>query len=98
MENISLMALVIFLGLMCMMLVIMLIPLQEGDVITIEPGIYIPEEKLVFALKMIIGLPKMVLICLSEHLPKEIADIEAAVQQALSGMNDDEDEDDEDYG
>ena len=30
-------------------------PLDNGDVFTIEPGIYIPEEKMGIALKMIIG-------------------------------------------
>jgi Xaa-Pro aminopeptidase len=75
------------------------VPLQEGDVITIEPGIYIPEEGIGIRIEDNYWITKDGVICLSEHLPKEIADIEAAVQQALSGVSDDEDEDedDEDY-
>jgi Xaa-Pro aminopeptidase len=73
------------------------VPLQEGDVITIEPGIYIPEEGIGIRIEDDYWVTKDGVICLSENLPKEIADIEAVVQQALSGVSDDEDEDDEYY-
>jgi Xaa-Pro aminopeptidase len=71
------------------------VPLQEGDVITIEPGIYIPEEGIGIRIEDNYWITKDGALCLSEHLPKEVDDIEAVVQQALSGESDDEDEDDD---
>jgi Xaa-Pro aminopeptidase len=71
------------------------VPLQEGDVITIEPGIYIPEESIGIRIEDNYWITKDGALCLSEHLPKDIADIEAAMQQALSGEGDDEEDDDE---
>jgi Xaa-Pro aminopeptidase len=73
------------------------VPLQEGDVITIEPGIYISEESIGIRIEDNYWITKEGALCLSEHLPKEANDIEAVVQQALRGESDDEDEDDEDY-
>jgi len=77
------------------------VPLQEGDVITIEPGIYIPEESIGIRIEDNYWITKEGALCLSEHLPKEADDIEAVVQQALRGESDDEDEDEyedeEDY-
>jgi len=76
-------------------------PLQEGDVITIEPGIYIAAESIGIRIEDNYWITKDGALCLSEHLPKEADDIEAVVQQALSGESDDEDddeyEDDEDF-
>ncbi|HSC25436.1 MAG TPA: aminopeptidase P N-terminal domain-containing protein [Candidatus Babeliales bacterium] len=79
-------------------------PLQEGDVITIEPGIYIPEESIGIRIEDNYWITKDGALCLSENLPKEIADIESIVQNALNGISNDEtdeddfddDEDDED--
>ncbi len=77
------------------------LPLQEGDVITIEPGIYIAAENIGIRIEDNYWITKEGAICLSEHLPKEADDIEAVVQQALRGETDDEDddeyEDDEDF-
>lgn len=56
-------------------------PLQEGDVITIEPGIYIPEEKIGIRIEDDYWIVKDGAICLSEHLPKKPEEIEAMVQQ-----------------
>lgn len=72
------------------------IPLQEGDVITIEPGIYIAAENIGIRIEDNYWITKDGALCLSEHLPKEVDDIEAVVQQALSGESDD-DEDDAEY-
>ena len=76
------------------------VPLQEGDIITIEPGIYIVAESIGIRIEDNYWITKDGALCLSEHLPKEADDIEAVVQQALSGESDDEDEyedfDDED--
>lgn len=77
------------------------IPLQEGDVITIEPGIYIPAESIGIRIEDNYWITKDGALCLSENLPKEADEIEAIVQQALRGESDDEDEDeyeeDEDF-
>lgn len=59
-------------------------PLCEGDVITIEPGIYIPEKSIGIRIEdnywvIADGSP----VCLSENIPKLILDVEAMVQQKL---------------
>jgi Xaa-Pro aminopeptidase len=72
------------------------VPLQEGDVITIEPGIYISAENIGIRIEDNYWITKDGAVCLSEHLPKEADDIEAVVQQALRGESDDEDEYEED--
>lgn len=51
-------------------------PLKEGDVITIEPGIYIPEEKIGVRIEDNYWITKDSVICLSEDLPKDINLIE----------------------
>jgi Xaa-Pro aminopeptidase len=71
------------------------IPLHEGDVITIEPGIYIPEEGIGIRIEDNYWITKDGAVCLSENLPKAVADIEQYMQQALSASADDSDEDSE---
>ncbi len=78
------------------------IPLHEGDVITIEPGIYIPEESIGIRIEDNYWITKDGAVCLSENLPKEVEDIEQYMQQILSGesesdSDDEEWEDDEDF-
>ncbi|TET05961.1 M24 family metallopeptidase [Candidatus Dependentiae bacterium] len=51
-------------------------PLQEGDVITIEPGIYIPEESLGIRIEDDYLVEKNSLRCLSAALPKKPDEIE----------------------
>ena len=58
-------------------------PLQEGDVFTIEPGIYIPEEKIGIRIEDNYWVVKESVMCLSEQLPKSIKDIEELVQQTF---------------
>jgi Xaa-Pro aminopeptidase len=58
-------------------------PLEEGDIITIEPGIYIPEEQLGIRIEDNYWMTKKGLICLSESLPKKAEDIEAMMQGTL---------------
>ncbi len=75
------------------------VPLHEGDVITIEPGIYIAAENIGIRIEDNYWITKDGAICLSERLPKDADDIERLMQQALSGESDDEEdeyEDDED--
>lgn len=59
-------------------------PLVEGDVITIEPGIYIPEKLMGIRIEdnywVIQDAPP---VCLSEDIPKLIGDVEVMMQQKL---------------
>ena len=52
-------------------------PLAVGDVITIEPGIYIPEESLGVRIEDDYWVVADGVICLSENLPKNVRDIES---------------------
>ncbi len=56
-------------------------PLQVGDVITIEPGIYIPEEALGIRIEDNYWIVKDGAVCLSEGLPKSIEDIQDMVRE-----------------
>lgn len=60
-----------------------MIPLQEGDVFTIEPGLYLPEEQIGIRIEDDYWMAKKGCIALSENLPKSITDIEAMVQQSF---------------
>ncbi len=51
-------------------------PLAEGDIITIEPGVYIPEEKLGVRIEDMYWIVKDEAVCLSEGIPKTIKEIE----------------------
>ena len=57
-------------------------PLQEGDVFTIEPGIYIPEENIGIRIEDNYWVAKDTVVCLSEHLPKSITEIESLMREA----------------
>lgn len=57
-------------------------PLAEGDVITIEPGIYIPEEGIGIRIEDNYWiLSEAEPVCMSEEIPKDIESIEQMVQQ-----------------
>lgn len=56
-------------------------PLQEGDVFTIEPGIYIPEENIGIRIEDNYWMVKDHVVCLSEALPKKAEAIEAFMQE-----------------
>ena len=58
-------------------------PLQVGDVITIEPGIYIPHESIGIRIEDDYWIVSDGALCLSENLPKESKDIEKALAYAL---------------
>ena len=78
------------------------VPLHEGDVITIEPGIYIAEENIGIRIEDNYWITKDGAVCLSENLPKEIGDIEKYMQQisdeaSENDSDNDEWEDDEDF-
>ncbi len=52
-------------------------PLQSGDVFTIEPGVYIPGESLGVRIEDDYLMTDKGAVCLSEELPKRIEEIEA---------------------
>jgi Xaa-Pro aminopeptidase len=56
-------------------------PLKAGDVITIEPGIYIPEEQIGVRIEDDYWIVKDGAICLSEGLPKTADEIEEMVKE-----------------
>ncbi len=56
-------------------------PLEEGDVITIEPGIYIPEEKIGIRIEDNYWIVKDGNICLSEDLPRYADEVEKMVSE-----------------
>lgn len=59
-------------------------PLQEGDVITIEPGLYIPEKQLGIRIEDNYWIvDKTTPVCLSEAIPKSVQAIEEMVQQSF---------------
>jgi Xaa-Pro aminopeptidase len=53
-----------------------LIPLAPGDVITIEPGVYLADEKIGIRIEDDYCITETGSDCLSSHIPKELADIE----------------------
>lgn len=55
-------------------------PLQPGDVITIEPGLYISEEKLGVRIEDMYWIVEDGVVCLTEGIAKEIAEIEELMQ------------------
>ena len=59
-------------------------PLASGDVITIEPGIYIPEEQIGIRIEDNYWITKDGAICLSEQLPKDVTSIEQMVKKSFS--------------
>ncbi|MDP3889155.1 MAG: aminopeptidase P N-terminal domain-containing protein [bacterium] len=66
-------------------------PLAEGDVITIEPGLYIPNEGIGIRIEDNYWIVKEGAVCLSEQLPKKPDDVENMVQCTFA---DDQQEDD----
>lgn len=56
-------------------------PLTPGDVITIEPGVYIPEEGIGIRIEDNYLITEKGSDCLSAMIPKSIAEIELAVQR-----------------
>jgi Xaa-Pro aminopeptidase len=65
-------------------------PLREGDIITIEPGVYIPRENLGIRIEDNYLITKDGIVCLSEQLPKDPELIEEMMIEV-------DDEDDYEY-
>ena len=62
--------------------------LQEGDIITIEPGIYIPEEQIGIRIEDDFWILNEGAVRLSSELPRSVEEIEAMMQQPLPGSDD----------
>ncbi len=60
-------------------------PLQEGDVITIEPGIYIPKENLGIRIEDNYWITDKGAVCISEELPSDSYEIEEFMKGSLDG-------------
>lgn len=57
-------------------------PLAPGDIITIEPGIYLSDEELGIRIEDMYWIVKDGAICLSEEIPKKIADVERFMRES----------------
>ncbi|MDD2332065.1 MAG: M24 family metallopeptidase, partial [Candidatus Cloacimonetes bacterium] len=60
--------------------------LEAGNVITVEPGIYIPEERLGIRIEDDVLVTPEGNCVLSQYIPKEIEEIEEIRQAALSNV------------
>lgn len=59
-------------------------PLQQGDVITIEPGLYIPEKNIGIRIEDNYWIiDQATPVCLSETLPKKVEDVERMIQETF---------------
>lgn len=56
-------------------------PLQDGDVFTIEPGLYIPDEQIGIRIEDNYWMVKDGVVCLSDSLPKTAEAIEKFMQE-----------------
>lgn len=55
------------------------LPLEEGVVLTIEPGIYIPEEGIGIRIEDVVLVTKGAPVVLSRHIPRTVEEIETAM-------------------
>ena len=59
------------------------IPLSKGDIITIEPGIYIPEERIGIRIEDMYWIVEGEAVCLSDSFPKTTIEIEELMRHNL---------------
>lgn len=71
--------------------------LQEGDVITIEPGIYIAGEKIGIRIEDNYWIVKDGVVCLSEYLPRKAEEIEEFMQEGISEEDQGSEQEPDDY-
>ena len=57
------------------------LPLKEGVVMTVEPGIYIPEEGIGIRIEDVVLVTKDGPVVLSRHIPRTVEEVEAAMAQ-----------------
>jgi Xaa-Pro aminopeptidase len=58
-------------------------PLEEGNVITIEPGLYLPQENIGIRIEDNYWIVKSGAVCLSEALPKSVDQIENLAKETF---------------
>jgi Xaa-Pro aminopeptidase len=58
-------------------------PLEEGNVITIEPGLYLPQENIGIRIEDNYWIVKSGAVCLSEALPKSVDQIENLTKETF---------------
>jgi len=59
------------------------LPFKEGVVVTVEPGIYIPEEDIGIRIEDVVLVTKDGPKVLSRHIPRTIKEIEAALYSTI---------------
>ena len=57
-------------------------PIQAGDIITIEPGIYLRDEELGVRIEDIYWVIKDGIVCLSEGVPKKPEEIQKFMKES----------------
>ena len=57
------------------------LPLEEGLVMTVEPGIYIPEEGIGIRIEDVVLVTRDGPVVLSRHIPRTVEEVEAAMAQ-----------------
>lgn len=57
-------------------------PLAEGDVITIEPGIYLKKEHLGVRIEDVVWVVKDGSVCITDAIPKEVKEVESIMKYA----------------
>lgn len=62
-------------------------PLKEGDVITIEPGLYIPEERIGIRIEDNYWIKKDRAICLSDIIPKGVDEVQEFMESGLQSVD-----------
>jgi Xaa-Pro aminopeptidase len=64
-------------------------PLAVGDIITIEPGIYLRDKELGVRIEDVYWIVKDGAICLTEEVPKKASEVERFMQDACFTDNND---------
>jgi Xaa-Pro aminopeptidase len=64
-----------------------LIALAPGDAFTLEPGLYIPEERIGVRIEDDYVLTEDGLVCLSDTLPKEVEEVEELLLAAAEATS-----------
>jgi Xaa-Pro aminopeptidase len=70
-------------------------PFVEGDIITIEPGLYLPEERIGVRIEDNYWISKNGAICLSEALPRKPEDVELFMKGQNINYSEDDTEENE---
>lgn len=61
-------------------------PLENGDIVTIEPGIYIPDEGIGVRIEDVILITETGYKLMSAALPREVADVERAMAKPAASL------------